>query len=1338
MRAAHSSGTGSVSGAGLWLASGSGGDIATVLGQQAPEPSSSSSSQSERAPRTYHINAEAAAAGARSSAIGAKEWDLVSRGLVDVRPRSQISTTSDPVDLDLSFDFISQSSHGQRQTAVAGSPETVSCASDESGAPTASTSATQSTSPVKPKGMSESSSVARKRPPKPLSLANKKQQDGNLSTADSPSLASHSAAVSPVPLSATRRGHDANVPEEGRRSRSKSISSTQAPPERLPPPLSPLPPIPSSSKAPHASSVDSGMASNVVRQQRLRRAQEQLQERMHRASFIRTEASKPRSSFGPSVVPVKPVQAQDRAADKKQGVPSPIAATGNALGLHHSASLASPVTDDGFAPSSPDVSGANITPQTDLNSTPGTAFSSIFDSRYGGPPSEASKATSVDGGDRDRFTFGGVSAKILEQGGGVPMSRGSTNVIEETIREEDASALRSLNKGLARSDTAEWIRSQSEAKFNAQRSSNRLPSPQMKSSAAQACDVPTIAGSDFDGGSEAGHESRNRRAGDSAQRSKRQSVVLLDAAQAHDGVGLGLFFESNAEDSADQTCTKSDVRPESATLAPNGALSSQNSASSVAASGSFESSPSSSSKDEGFACNVTPSMPKAAFLTDDGKNAGRQRFPSKIWRHSARSPRPESAALPIRPLELVERNEADIKKTRRESLRRHSLQVNRLVTEPIQVADTPLTAPLKSEPVFPTAAVPTAFEQSRRSAKHVRRQSRIQYISDANKKELRLDMPDSADGEDASEQQDQLTALRDDEPKRVRVSSPTMQSDELPAGQQGSRHSWGLLSRVRSPLLRSTSLDDRAKQTSPVSPLLDFNADGSGLRDAQERAEILSRQKPQHSSIDMGQASSSTLRRRSLQERGSSGSLAPPPTATIRPFSLRNSHRRSDAQQSIATGETVRLAGIDERRESGLRDLQLKADLPQPVPEEAAEPARMSIFVPIEALQAHLRRRQLQRAETEAQQPQSPATRPNAQDQTAHEVTPRFASNKKVLVGGSGALQYSAGRLLDIDQPSRALFFAGFLCMPWLWLIGGWWLANDGMMLPPNTQQVQFWRHEASMERSEPFKETQRGRPRRSRTSSGRSRPSSRIPSPEREALPRAPAQAYTDSSSAVFLNRIVTEHAEASTMESGSSLPRLAQSAPSGTLRSARSNPTLRSSTSHFSTASSGTRSPRVLVGSDPTKIPLRTRRSLGSMLNPHPEVSLYQSPVRSGEIDGSVEDLVSRRSKLTFTEEDEGESSSPDDSGVDLSEPEADSTAEDTAPSASRWEGETDVMHRSRTYAARSVQLGSRYRQSTMLERFSSTDRYIMLNRLMAVISTIGVFAAMGVALNAVAMGF
>ncbi|UZJ54915.1 hypothetical protein CBS101457_004235 [Exobasidium rhododendri] len=47
--------------------------------------------------------------------------------------------------------------------------------------------------------------------------------------------------------------------------------------------------------------------------------------------------------------------------------------------------------------------------------------------------------------------------------------------------------------------------------------------------------------------------------------------------------------------------------------------------------------------------------------------------------------------------------------------------------------------------------------------------------------------------------------------------------------------------------------------------------------------------------------------------------------------------------------------------------------------------------------------------------------------------------------GPEGFFAYS-GRALENTSPSRALFFAGFLAMPWLWFIGGWGLNVDGSM----------------------------------------------------------------------------------------------------------------------------------------------------------------------------------------------------------------------------------------------------------------------------------------------------
>ena len=71
--------------------------------------------------------------------------------------------------------------------------------------------------------------------------------------------------------------------------------------------------------------------------------------------------------------------------------------------------------------------------------------------------------------------------------------------------------------------------------------------------------------------------------------------------------------------------------------------------------------------------------------------------------------------------------------------------------------------------------------------------------------------------------------------------------------------------------------------------------------------------------------------------------------------------------------------------------------------------------------------------------------------------------------GGQGLFATPAS-LLDGNTPSKNLFWAGFLGMPWLWMIGGWYLTPDGQLRHPSAddprlrRKVDVWQHEPSMQ----------------------------------------------------------------------------------------------------------------------------------------------------------------------------------------------------------------------------------------------------------------------------------
>ncbi|KAN0060760.1 hypothetical protein ACQY0O_007418 [Thecaphora frezii] len=160
-------------------------------------------------------------------------------------------------------------------------------------------------------------------------------------------------------------------------------------------------------------------------------------------------------------------------------------------------------------------------------------------------------------------------------------------------------------------------------------------------------------------------------------------------------------------------------------------------------------------------------------------------------------------------------------------------------------------------------------------------------------------------------------------------------------------------------------------------------------------------------------------------------------------------------------------------------------------------------------------------------------------------------------------------RYLESATPSKSMFWAGFLGMPWLWLIGGWWLDENGQIAGhQRVNRVEFWQHEPSMA------------------------PSSLAASPtlHQDELDAVPLRATPRGN--------LYGRAEAP--------------------RTLRSQNTMTSLSSHYSgrapsvASSCGTVATVSVTHADPSEVPQSRSKSLASIINRRPEVAFYQSPVR------------------------------------------------------------------------------------------------------------------------------
>lgn len=283
----------------------------------------------------------------------------------------------------------------------------------------------------------------------------------------------------------------------------------------------------------------------------------------------------------------------------------------------------------------------------------------------------------------------------------------------------------------------------------------------------------------------------------------------------------------------------------------------------------------------------------------------------------------------------------------------------------------------------------------------------------------------------------------------------------------------------------------------------------------------------QYFSDDAGQ---SALRRRSTLARP-----AHHPAGAAAHFSWASGAKDSAATK-LGNGSrmaTVRIEEQDEVLEKrGEREREREREL-----ERTSRP--MSIFVPTSAIQSHLLRT------ATIQEGRAAAMRPR-----------RFSRQSALLI--------APGSVLESAKPSRTLFWAGFLGMPWLWLLGGWWLGEDGSIITHSNERVQFWQHEQSMVDA---------------LNSSPSAPSFRAPS-------RVPTAETSPQMHTPTLDRSPTL------------VEQVSRGGASSTLASALGS----------SSESSGS-----LLATSPERIPGANRRSLAGLLQPAPLVALFASPVRS-----------------------------------------------------------------------------------------------------------------------------
>jgi hypothetical protein len=400
----------------------------------------------------------------------------------------------------------------------------------------------------------------------------------------------------------------------------------------------------------------------------------------------------------------------------------------------------------------------------------------------------------------------------------------------------------------------------------------------------------------------------------------------------------------------------------------------------------------------------------------------------------------DSRPTPMRSLTLVDKRDVQSRRAaaiaerrtsqgHRRSRSREDLAsiVQQLKKSDRGVASAPASAVLPDAATFqaadePTTTMPEAAHTEGRSSKRVKRRSRIRYLSNGNEIHLNI-------GEDA-EPNAQPAPL--DELKSPRVAaSPTGWTPRLHFGPFWAAGGSQQTTEGEMPA-QDQGMQQAGSPATPGSPWLDFEDGDGGMQASRDRLRLLASQAMPGATLPhqylTGEAEG--LRHRSILSRPAHRPCASvPPTATIVPYgwaSGANKRASGSARVLLHDAETWEEGVIDveERRARG-------------VAQEQAQGRPMSIFVPTSAIEAHLLR---------------------AAGVSTNLDARREQRRSRMLA----PLRHPAA-VFGETLPSRSLFFAGFLGMPWLWLIGGWYVGSDGLLITPSEGKVAFWQHEDSM-----------------------------------------------------------------------------------------------------------------------------------------------------------------------------------------------------------------------------------------------------------------------------------
>lgn len=510
-----------------------------------------------------------------------------------------------------------------------------------------------------------------------------------------------------------------------------------------------------------------------------------------------------------------------------------------------------------------------------------------------------------------------------------------------------------------------------------------------------------------------------------------------------------------------------------------------------------------SSTVEGFSINVTPAVEQEMTIkTPDhrvdvpsnvvdieeivaaGNNAeSRGRWSSKLWSVTSafRSPMRSSfdtnnasQSPPMRTLTLVGKNKDGTSRhsTARRSISREDLRrpLNKKQIEESPVAGTyhsmPSSSNLKDQATFsnePVARPAAAMYTEARSSKHVKRSSRIHYLKNGGEEShIQVDMDPSNLKTDNAMERAILDLI-----KSPRVAdSPTGNTphlEEFLSNDDSKRRSWNVNTIVNS-----------SSNTKRASWLVPKRQSQTGARDSELYALAANMQimltNSEGSGIDQDSAAVEALLTRSESQedglrrranRRSIDDMPNTPTFVTEEFkeNVSKSYDTPMSSENARKGNTLSFHA-SKYNAKGISIAFEEPSVDQFSQRNHGQQARLSAYSRPRSGMQFLRN--LSTMHGTYDKPQNEQEYENAIEQESHYLhykSGRMSVRQSTSVPSrrriSGIFTPSStneessffsypGEALQKAKPSQALFFAGFLFMPWLWFIGGWIVDKDG------------------------------------------------------------------------------------------------------------------------------------------------------------------------------------------------------------------------------------------------------------------------------------------------------